>query len=75
MHQFMPENLSDSVEIEMSNQSLNKGGAKIECHKCFSMKYGSLLHSDMQHTANNFIDGNCYTKMVNRLRGQLSMKF
>ena len=40
MHQFMPKNLFDLFQIVVSNQSWNEGVVKIECHKCFSMKYG-----------------------------------
>ena len=50
----MPEILSDSVKIEFSNQSLNKEGAKIECQKCFSMKYCSLFQAVGLHTVNDF---------------------
>ena len=36
----MPDNSVNLVQIGVRYQSLNKGGVKIICHKCFSMKYG-----------------------------------
>ena len=40
IHQFKPENSVDLVQIGVSNQSLSKGGVKINCHKHFNMQYG-----------------------------------
>ena len=37
IHKFKP-------EIGVSNLSLNKGGVKIKCHKCFDIKYGHNPH-------------------------------
>ena len=36
----MPQSSFDTVQIGVSNQSLNKAGVKTQCHKCFSVKYG-----------------------------------
>ena len=47
-HQFMLENSVDSVLIGVSNQSWNKGGIPIECHKYFNMKYGRHPREDMR---------------------------
>ena len=41
--QFKPENSFDSVQIGVSNQSLNTGGVEIKCHKCFDMNYDHNL--------------------------------
>ena len=48
--------------ISFKLESWNKGGVKIKCHKCFSMKYGHDLHADTLYTVNNFLDDNCYTE-------------
>ena len=55
IHQFKPENLFDSIQIGITNQSLNKGGVKIKCHKCFSMKYGHHLRK--LYSVDDLIDG------------------
>ena len=50
----MPVDSFDMVQIGVGNQSWNKTGVNIECHKRFNMKYDH--HSDA--------DKNTYSKML-----------
>ena len=63
IHQFKPENSFDVVQIGVSNHSLNTGGVKTKCHRCFN-NYEVWPQSapDTLFTVDNFNDGDFQTK-------------